>query len=138
MISMEWSEIQVNQEMEFVKPAIDKLQLVKYMGASGDFNLIHSDDETARKAGLPGVIAQGMLSMGFLGQFVGQIVGNRGFVSRLQVRFAGIVLPGTDVTCRAKVTAKDEEKRTIDLAISAETQLGKPSTIGNASLKFYN
>ena len=124
--------------MEYIKPAIDKSQLVKYMGASGDFNLIHSDDETARKAGLPGVIVQGMLSMGFLGQFVGQIAGNRGFVSRLQVRFAGIVLPGTAVTCRAKVTAKDEEKRTIDLAISAETQLGKPSTIGNASLKFYN
>lgn len=135
---MEWSEIQLNQELEVIKPAIDKLQCVKYMAASGDFNMIHADDETARKNGLPGVIAQGMLSMGFLGQFVGQIVGNRGFVSRLQVRFVGIVLPGAIVTCRAKVTAKDEVKRTIDFAISAETEPGKLSTIGNASIKYYN
>lgn len=135
---MEWSEIQLNQELEFIKPAIDKAQLVKYMGASGDFNMIHADDETARKIGLPGVIAQGMLSMGFLGQFIGQIAGNHGFVSRLQVRFVGIVLPGDVVTCRAKVTGKDEVKRTIDLEISTETEPGKPSTIGNASIKFKN
>lgn len=133
---MEWNEIQVNQEMKFIKPPIDKVQLVKYAGASGDFNLIHTDEETARKAGLPGVIAQGMLSMGFLGQFVGQIAGNRGFVSQLHVRFVGRVLPGDMVACNIKVTAKDEEKRTIELAISAETEPGKPSTIGNARIKF--
>lgn len=136
MIIMEWNEIQLNQELELIKPPIDKAQMVKYMGASGDFNMIHADDETARKIGLPGVIAQGMLSMGFLGQFAAQIVGNNGFVSRLQVRFVGIVLPGDVVTCRAKVMAKDEEKRTIDLTISAGTEPGKPSTIGNASIKF--
>lgn len=136
-MSMEWNEIEVGQDLEFVKPLIEKVQLVKYAGASGDFNLIHTDDETARKVGLPGVIAHGMISMGFLGQFMEQIVGKRGFVSRLQVRFAGMVFPGDVVTCRAKVTAKDEEKRTVELSVSAEREPGKVSTIGSATLKFY-
>lgn len=135
-MSMEWSQIQVDQDLELVKPPIDKLQLLKYAAASGDFNLIHTDDETARKAGLPGVIVQGMLIMGFLGELLSEIAGNRAFVSRLQVRFLGTVLPGISVTCRAKVMAKDEEKRTIDFALSAELEPGKPSVVGQASLKF--
>lgn len=133
---MQWNELQLNQEIELVKPPIEKLQLVKYAGASGDFNMIHTDDETARKSGLPGVIAHGMISMGFLGQLAAQIAGSEGFVSRLHVRFAGMVLPGDTVTCRAKVTAKDEEKKTVELAISAEKEPGKFSTIGSATIKF--
>ncbi len=135
---MEWSKIKVNQEIELVKPPIEKVQLVKYAGASGDFNLIHTDDETARKSGLPGVIAHGMFSMGFLGQLVSNIVGNDGFVSRLQVRFVGMVRPGDTVTCKAIVVAKDEEKRTVDLEISTEKQPGQASTIGQASIKFFS
>ncbi|WP_134705121.1 MaoC/PaaZ C-terminal domain-containing protein [Ammoniphilus sp. YIM 78166] len=136
-MSLEWNELQVDQELEYVKSPIEKVQLVKYAGASGDFNLIHTDDETARKVGLPGVIAHGMISMGFLGQFMEQIIGNQGFVSRLQVRFAGMVRPGDVVTCRAKVTAKNEEKKTVELAILAEKEAGKPSTVGSATLKFH-
>src|ERR1700694_4733974 len=52
------------------KPPITKQQLVKYAGASGDYNLIHTDDETARTVGLEGVIAHGMLSMAFLGEYL--------------------------------------------------------------------
>lgn len=137
-MSMEWNEIQLNQDIELVKPPIDKVQLLKYAGTAGDFNLIHTDDETARKAGLPGVIAHGMLIMGFLGQMLGKIAGNSAFVSRIQVRFLGAVLPGAGVICRAKVISKDEEKRTVDFAISAEIEPGKPSVIGNAIIKYNN
>ena len=58
-----------------VKDPVTKVQLVKYAGASGDFNLIHTDDETARRVGLEGVIAHGMLSMGSLGQYVAGLAG---------------------------------------------------------------
>jgi acyl dehydratase len=135
---MEWSKIKVNQEIELVKPPIEKVQLVKYAGASGDFNLIHTDDETARKSGLPGVIAHGMISMGFLGQLVSNFVGNEGFVSRLQVRFVGMVRPGDTVTCKGIVVAKDEEKRTVDLQITTEKEPGRASTIGQATIKFFS
>src|SRR4029077_13301594 len=57
------------------KPAITKVQLVKYAGASGDYNLIHTDDETARTVGLDGVIAHGMLSMAFLGEYLCWLAG---------------------------------------------------------------
>ncbi|MBT3432967.1 MAG: dehydratase, partial [Nitrospinaceae bacterium] len=53
---------------EIIKDPIAKVQLVMYAGASGDFNPIHTDDEAAQARGLKGVIAHGMLSMGFLGQ----------------------------------------------------------------------
>src|SRR6184192_4515442 len=57
------------------KPPITKVQLVRYAGASGDYNLIHTDDETARMVGLDGVIAHGMLSMAFLGEYLCWLAG---------------------------------------------------------------
>jgi acyl dehydratase len=119
-----------------VKPAIEKVQLVKYAGASGDFNLIHTDDETARKVGLPGVIAHGMLSMGFLGQYASELVGNRGYVRQLKVRFAGMVRPGDVLTCTGHVVAKNEQEKTLTLAIQAARDEGKPQTIGETTLQY--
>ena len=50
-----------------VKEPVTRVQLVQYAGASGDFNPIHWDPERGQEMGLGGVIAHGMLSMGFLG-----------------------------------------------------------------------
>lgn len=132
----EWTGLEVEQELEMTTAPIEKVQLVKYAGASGDFNLIHTDDETARKVKLPGVIAHGMISMGVLGDFVSQIVGDLGFVKQLQVRFAGMVFPGESLTCRAKVAKKNEGKQTVELNISAETAPGKYATIGTATIQY--
>ncbi|SEN42763.1 MaoC/PaaZ C-terminal domain-containing protein [Lihuaxuella thermophila] len=138
MESRDWNQLEVGQELEpLVKPAVEKVQLVKYAGASGDFNLIHTDVETARKVGLPGVIAHGMLSMGFLAQYAGQLAGTYGFVSRLKVRFKEMVFPGDILTCRGRVTAKEEHPRTVDLAIFAEREPGKVVTVGEATLTYY-
>ncbi len=137
MKQIAWADITVGAELEpLVKLPITKTQLVMYAGASGDFNLIHTDVETARAAGLPGTIAHGMLSMGFLGQYAGGLVGDQGFVQRLKVRFSNMVFPGDVLTCRATVTAKDEQSRTVRLAVSAEREHGKPVTAGEAVLVF--
>jgi acyl dehydratase len=131
-----WSSVEIGQELpSLVKPPISKKQLIMYAGASGDFNLIHTDVETAREVGLPGVIAHGMLSMGFLGQYAGELVGDQGFVQRLKVRFSGMVFPGDVLTCRAKVLAKDEQVHTVLLELSAECEPHKPLTTGEAVLK---
>ena len=62
---------QENQKMpDFTKKPITKVQLVKYAGASGDFNPLHFDEEYAKKRGLKKLIAHGMLSMGFLSEYV--------------------------------------------------------------------
>ncbi|MBU8878008.1 dehydratase [Bacillus sp. FJAT-29790] len=138
MNGIDWTRAEIGQELEpLVKPAIDKVQLVKYAGASGDFNLIHTDVETAKQVGLPGTIAHGMLSMGFLGQLCSQLVGTNGFVKHLMVRFAGMVFLEDVLTCRAKVTNKNEEERTLDLEILVEREPGKTLTTGKATLKFY-
>lgn len=137
MTQLDWASITVGQELEpLVKPAITKMQLVMYAGASGDFNMIHTDEETARSVGLERSIAHGMLSMGFLGQYAGELIGDQGFVQRLKVRFSGMVFPGDVLTCRGKVVAKDEAARTVKLAIAAEREAGTALTSGDAVLVF--
>ncbi|KQL48612.1 dehydratase [Brevibacillus choshinensis] len=132
-VQIDWAHVEVGHELEpLVKPAISKVQLLKYAGASGDFNLIHTDVETAREVGLPGTIAHGMLSMGFLGQYAGQLAGTSAFVSELKVRFAGMVFPGDVLTCRAKVVKKEAGK--IELQLGVERESGKALTSGEATL----
>lgn len=134
----EWNRLELDQELEFTTPPIEKVQLVKYAGASGDFNMIHTDEETARKVGLPGVIAHGMISMGVLGNLLAEMVGHQGFVRRLQVRFMGMVPVGSVLTCRAKVLEKNEAEQTVDLKISAEISPGKFATAGEATIKYFH
>jgi len=137
MESLAWAELAVGQELPLVeKPPITKVQLVKYAGASGDFNLIHSDDETAHRVGLPGVIAPGILSMGFLGDYAAELIGAAGYVSLVKVRFSGMVRPGDVLTLRGKVLEKDEDKRTARISIQAEREPEKPLTAGEAVLAF--
>lgn len=67
--------------------------IVRYAGASGDFNPLHHDPEFAKAAGLPSVMAHGMLSAGLLGSFVSSWFGP-GSVRRYKVRFTDRVWPG--------------------------------------------
>src|SRR5437016_14563623 len=90
------------------KPPITKMQLVKAAGASGDYNLIHTDDETARTVGLDGVIAHGMLSMAFLGEYLCWLAGPES-VRRISVRFVEMVRPGDVLTCRGRVKALQQD-----------------------------
>jgi acyl dehydratase len=88
-----------------VKPPVTKLQLVRYAGASGDFNPLHTDDEAAREAGFPGVVAHGMLVMAFLAEAVTTWVPRTSF-KRIKVRFKGVTRPGDVVTVVGRVREK--------------------------------
>ena len=105
--------------------------LVRYAGASGDFNPIHYRDDIAQSVGLPGVLAHGMLTMGFAVQPVIEWLGTRGWVSDYQVRFTRPVVvdpvTGATVTVMARVGAVDDAGLRIDLTVSAndQTVLGK-------------
>jgi acyl dehydratase len=118
------------------KPPITKLQLVKYAGASGDYNLIHTDDETARTVGLEGVIAHGMLSMAFLGEYLCWLAGPES-VRRLSVRFNEMVRPGDTLTCRGRVkerTAGTAGSR-LQLEVWTENQRAERVTVGDAEVQ---
>ena len=107
--------------------------LVRYAGASGDFNAIHYRDDVAEKVGLPGVLAHGMLTMGLAVQLVVEWVGDPAKVTDYQVRFTRpvVVDPETGVTVSvlAKIGQLDEEAGTarIDLTttVDGQTVLGK-------------
>jgi len=105
----------------FEKPPVTKIQLVRYAGASGDFNPLHTDDAVAQKAGLKGVIAQGSLIMGFVGQAITRWVSKR-YLKRFQVRFKGMTFPGDIISVSASVTEKVEEGENLRILCHTEAK----------------
>ncbi|SDK60348.1 acyl dehydratase [Cryobacterium sp. Sr8] len=113
--------------------ALTRDSLVRYAGASGDFNPIHYRDDVAVSVGLPGVLAHGMLTMGFAVQPVVDWVGDPARIVDYQVRFTRPVLvdpvDGAVVTVVARVGVIDAEARVarIDLTVTFndQTVLGK-------------
>ena len=116
-------------------PAISHLQLALYAGAGADHNPIHVDAAAAKAGGLPGIIAHGMLPLGFLGQLLTQWVPQRQLRS-LSARFVAIAFPGDVITCSGKVTAKREQAgdKLVDVDIAAQNQKGETIQSGKASI----
>lgn len=109
--------------------------LVRYAGASGDFNPIHYRDDVAASVGLPGVLAHGMLTMGLAAETVVPWLGDAGRILEYGVRFTRPVVvdpdAGADVAVQGKVFALDEDSVTIDLTVTA----GDTAVLGKARLR---
>ena len=104
---------------------ITKTHIVRYAGASGDFNLVHHDDEFARAAGYPGVFSIGMLQAGILAGYATEHLGADN-IRRFQVRFREQVWPGDVLTCTGLVTGvwpepSGGERVTLDLTCTRQT-----------------
>jgi acyl dehydratase len=126
------SALEVGQVVAEKTYAFSRDTLVRYAGASGDFNPIHYRDDVAQSVGLDGVLAHGMLTMGVAVQPVVEwLNGDSGRISDYQVRFTRPVwvLPdaGAEITVTAKVGAVDDQGARIDLTVTfnGETVLGK-------------
>jgi len=91
---------------------VTKVQLVRYAGASGDFNPLHTDDSVAQAAGLEGVIAQGLLVMGFAGQAIARWFPVRS-LKRFEVRFQGMTFPDDVITIKAEVVDMEKQNRIV-------------------------
>ena len=104
---------------------VTRADLVRYAGASGDFNPIHWNDRTATAAGLPGVIAHGTLTMALAGRTVTGWTGDPAALAEYHVRFGRpVVVPddddGAEVTVRGKVGAVLEDGRLrVDLTVTS-------------------
>jgi acyl dehydratase len=114
--------------------------LVRYAGASGDFNPIHYRDDVARGVGLDGVLAHGMLTMGIAVQPVVEWLGTRGSIVDYQVRFTRPVpvdpTDGATITVVAKVGAVDEAGARIDLTVTVGASADARSTVlGKAQVR---
>jgi acyl dehydratase len=103
-----YEDVQVGDEIPaLVKSPVTHLQLVKYAGASGDFNPLHTDPKIGEFIGVGGIIAHGMLIMGFVGQLLSDYVGPTA-LRKFNVRFKGMTRLDDVITCTGTITEKYE------------------------------
>ncbi|WP_028929143.1 MaoC family dehydratase [Pseudonocardia asaccharolytica] len=102
-----WSAIAKGDELPPLELRLTRADLVRYAGASGDFNPIHWSDRTAAAVGLPGVIAHGMLTMALAGRLVTRWVGDPAAVRSYAVRFTRpVVVPDDDAGALLELSGK--------------------------------
>ncbi len=106
-----YESVAVGAELPTVSYQVTRLSLVKYCGASGDFNVIHWNERIARSVGLPDVIAHGMITMAQAGRFVTDWAGPRATVAEFGVRFSSMVVVPDDLTgATIEVSGQVEDK----------------------------
>ena len=136
MAAIDPRTVAAGQELPpLVKGPITKDHLRAYADASGDPNPMHTDEEFAKNAGYPGVFAHGMLSMGYLSEFLVQ-AGGVGSVRKFRTRFAKLTWPGEVITCRGRVTrvADEDGVRVVECECWTENGEGERKLVGNAVL----
>jgi len=134
--------IKVGDELPpLVKPPVDRLQIARYAGATGDYNPLHVDEQYAKNSGFPSVLAPGMLAMGFLSELaVDWLRGAR--LRRFSARFVKIIWPGDVITSRGRVVDRRFEepgRYATDIEVWAENQRGELVVRGLVTAQlFYN
>jgi acyl dehydratase len=103
--------VEAGAQIPVVSYPVTRLSLVKYCGASGDFNVIHWNERIAKAVGLPDVIAHGMFTMAQAGRFVTDWAGPAAMVTEFGVRFSSmVVVPDDDAGASIEVSGQVEEK----------------------------
>jgi acyl dehydratase len=119
------ADVAVGTELPEQVFSVTRADLVRYAGASGDFNPIHWSQRVATSVGLPDVIAHGMFTMALAGHAVTAWVGDPGALVEYQVRFGRpVIVPddesGAEVTVRGVVGALLEDGRVrVDLTVTS-------------------
>jgi acyl dehydratase len=123
-----FAALEVGQELPARTFIVTRETLIRYAGASGDFNVIHWSQRHALEVGLPDVIAHGNLTMALGARYLTQWAGDPGALSEYGVRFTKpVVVPDTDVGTTVEITGKilelDGDSRVrIDLTVTSEGQ----------------
>ncbi|MEN9989907.1 MAG: hypothetical protein RL508_886 [Actinomycetota bacterium] len=122
-MTIKFEDLVVGDEVGKLEFLLTRDSLVRYAGASGDFNSIHYRDDVAASVGLPGVLAHGMLTMGAAVQVAVNWVGDAGRIADYQVRFTKpVVVHPTDgavLVVTGKIGVIDAEARTVRVDLSA-------------------
>lgn len=117
------ASLEIGKEIGSTEFLLTRDSLVRYAGASGDFNQIHYRDDVAAAVGLPGVLAHGMLTMGAAVQVAVDWVGNAGAVVDYQVRFTKPVVvdpvDGAVLIVTGKVGEIDAENKVVRIDLEA-------------------
>ncbi|MFI5066766.1 MAG: MaoC family dehydratase [Streptosporangiales bacterium] len=106
-----YGDVEAGAELPPASFPVTRLSLVKYCGASGDFNVIHWNERIAKSVGLPDVIAHGMFTMAQAARYITDWTGDPGSMTEFGVRFsAPVVVPDTDEFVTIDVTGTVQEK----------------------------
>jgi acyl dehydratase len=137
--AIKYADVQAGDELAPATYPVTRLSLVKYCGASGDFNVIHWNERIARSVGLPDVIAHGMFTMAQAGRYVTDWAGDPGALEDFGVRFSSmVVVPDDDHGATIEVSGRVEEKldgNRVVLALTARSGEAKVLTRARAVVR---
>jgi acyl dehydratase len=128
------TDLKLGDRLEVTLNPVTRLDLIKYAGASGDFNPIHTIDAEAKNAGLPGIIAHGMWTMGNLSKLFTPYYGE-GFIKEFKIRFAGMVFLNDVLTLKADLV--DEKDMELIFNVTAVNQNNKETVRGTVRFVRY-
>ena len=139
MSSPSYEQVEAGTELPPRQYQVTRLDLVRYAGASGDFNVIHWNERVAKSVGLPNVIAHGMLTMALAGRFVTQWAGDPGAVTEFAVRFSSpVVVPDDDKGATVEIAGTVAEKLPLNevrVEITARSEGAKVLTRAHAVVR---
>ena len=132
---LKFDDVEVGDEAPAVSHELGRTDLVKYAGASGDYNPMHTDEVAAQGAGLPSVFGHGMFSMGLLGRALTDWAGP-GNLTNYRVRFTKQTWPGETLTTSVVVTDKRDEdgQKLVDVEVRLANQDGEAKLTGSATV----
>jgi acyl dehydratase len=136
--TVKYDDVEVGQEIPERAYPVRRVDLVKYAGASGDFNPIHWDEKFAKSVGLPDVIAHGMFTMAEGGRFVTDWAGDPGAVIDYGVRFSSMVVVPYDDSAEIVISGKIEDKledNAVVVALTARSNGEKVLTRAKATVR---
>jgi acyl dehydratase len=130
---MRFADVQEGDELPTKELFLAKDMVRAYARAANQWSARFTDDEGARKEGLPGMITPGNMSMGLLTGLIESWAGP-GVLRRLGTTFRGLVRPGRTIHLCGTVTQKDEATRTVELDVWLEGDEGERLVIGTATI----
>jgi acyl dehydratase len=139
MASLRYDQAEPGAELLPRQYQVTRRDMVRYAGASGDFNVIHWNERIARSVGLPDVIAHGMLTMALAGRFLTELAGDPGAVLEYGVRFsAPVVVPDDDKGATVEVAGTVAERldgNRVAIDVTARTDGAKVLTRARAVVR---
>ena len=133
MKKVKFSDYEIGADIpELRSGPIAHMDLVRYAGASGDFNPIHTDPEFGKSVGLGGTIAHGMYVMAQVGRMCTNWV-NPAQIEFFGIKFKGMTKPGEMIVCTGEVKKKKEEngKKLITVSVTASNEAGEVKAGGD-------
>jgi acyl dehydratase len=134
-----FENIRVGEELPaMAKAPVDRVQLARYAGATGDFQPIHLDEVYARSLGMPSVYAPSSLGQGFLGQLLTDWA-KGALIKRFHTKFVRLVWPGDTLVLRGRVTDRwgENGQYSVEVDLWAENQKGELALKGSAAVSLF-